>query len=184
MPKALFMPAPEDAGAIRAALVDHVARVLGPIPEAPGRAELAALLQPLTATRIIGCLGPTPRDTAELLVSALGYVSASETPDEAIADLVASEFPHLRETERTLLIRFTRVVRRIAAEHDGAVTSAQLYAERFSSREAGRLMPDASHILAVLAGSIAPRGGTEPALPPVLALRALGARTARPPATV
>lgn len=168
--------APDDPAAIRRALIEQAAQSLRALPQAPSATELRAWIAPVSTLRLVACLGRTPNDTASRLADALSVALAAMSPREGIAALAASEFPELDPHALGRLIRFAEAVRDLAIEGDGAVTAADLFHRGFGSAEAAGLMPRATHLIGVLAGTAAPREGHAASGAPIDALRAAGLR--------
>ena len=149
---------PDDAGAVRAALVSHLTRKLAPLYRSGQlRAELAEWLAPLTTLAIVRAFKGTPEETAEALAVALIHDSAKRHPQDAIADVIALEHPKMAAGERSLLIGFTEAVRLLAQENDGAVTERDLFAKGYGLATSKRLIGTATQILAIIDGHAQPR---------------------------
>lgn len=170
----------DNSVAVRAAVLDLVAKVLRPALTGQDVAALAAWLGALDTATILRCLPGTPEAVAARLSAALSLDTAARHPADALDEIARAAFPGLTIAQREAVCGFARVVREIAIENDGAVVTGALFARGYGSTDSARLMPYAERILAILDRRAPMPGATDPAAvsQPFDALRAAGRRAA------
>lgn len=150
-------PPRDNVVATRGALVTLLTRQLAPLYSGQQIAvTLAEWLTPLPCEDIVRALRPTPDETANALADALLRDSTRRHPQDAIADLVAAEYPRLGHAERIRLVTFVQAARAIAFDCDGVVTEEALSAKGIPAADRARFADHGRRLLAILNDATVP----------------------------